>query len=478
VAFYRRQFSDLQIFLWDNCSTDGSPDLAASLGCHVMSWTGKYGPGEIDDYAYRDLKNHGWKKWVRAALQANAPFQWLIVGDMDEWLVVTDEDLRQELQRDTTILRTAMYNMSAPQGQREDLSDVDLFGLSRGAPNEPKNMVFRPDQIVDMRYNCGAHKIRPIGRVQFSQRLYTIKHMHPLSYPYFRRKNVRRAERAQQMQQQGLANHYTVDEGRIREMYESLVQRATEIPPPHDWMTAAEATVVVPAALEDSVLTDLPTADQLLLVLRGLGGTTPHTPLHHLMCRHGSPKSDALLSLYSACFSGVRHHPFRLFELGVGSQNPSWPSTLDERYRTGGSLFAWGEYFDHAQTRIMGADIDRHALVYDPPRIMSYCVDQTDKAAVKSLCDDWEEAKVTDSGLDLLVDDGLQEGYRARDAFLRKSVRKVRKGGMYVAENVDADAERVFRGQLPQLQKDFGFQVAELVHLSGQSSGCVLVILV
>jgi hypothetical protein len=185
--------------------------------------------------------------------------------------------------------------------------------------------------------------------------------------------------------------------------------------------------------------------------IRGFGSASRESPLLKLlrnsnavaatkMCRvmtkHGSDKGRGwhnYTTVYSALFPLGCVQPKRIFELGLGTNQPDLISTMGVEGRPGASLRGWAELFPNAV--IYGADIDRGSL-FQEPRIKTYYCDQLDSAAIREL---WAQPDLRD-GMDLLVEDGLHT-FEANISFLDGSLEHVTPGGLYVIEDI-ADNQR------------------------------------
>ena len=219
VEHYRSRIPQAAITILDNESTDGSVEIAQSLGCRVRSWASD---NQIDDHLFVTLKNEVWKHHRDG---------WVIVADMDEWLCITSIELKQAAARGITVLRTSGWNIVA-ESEREDLSDLDLHTLDHGVHmgSRDKLVAFRPDAITAMNYGIGAHESAPMGRVVFSPRTYLLKHMERLGTPWLRAKFIARAARAERMHAIGIARHYTSDLEKIDHRQASAVAAARRVP--------------------------------------------------------------------------------------------------------------------------------------------------------------------------------------------------------------------------------------------------------
>ena len=129
---------------------------------------------------------------------------------------------------------------------------------------------------------------------------------------------------------------------------------------------------------------------------------TARTRLCKIMLRHGDDKSHFhdYTQVYSILFKGLRNGPLRVFEFGLGSNNPSVPSNMGLTGKPGASLRGWREFFP--QALVYGADIDR-GILFQESRIKRFYCDQLDSQAISDL---WSQPELKD-GVDILIEDGL-----------------------------------------------------------------------
>jgi hypothetical protein len=133
-------------------------------------------------------------------------------------------------------------------------------------------------------------------------------------------------------------------------------------------------------------------------------------------------------TVYAALFAPIRTRPLRIFELGLGSNNPNMPANMSIDGRPGASLRGWRDFFPHA--RVYGADIDRDIL-FEEERIKTFYCDQCDAASIARL---WAEPELRD-GMDILIEDGMHS-FEANISFLEGSLAQLRPGGFYVVEDI------------------------------------------
>jgi len=160
-------------------------------------------------------------------------------------------------------------------------------------------------------------------------------------------------------------------------------------------------------------------------------------PTHscRIMTRYGSDKGRSwhnYTTVYDALFRDCR--PLRIFELGLGTNNPELPSTMGANGKPGASLRGWKRLFPAA--RIFGADID-HATLFREDRINTFWCDQLDSSAIRDV---WSKPELR-GGIDVIVEDGLHT-FEANQTFLEISLHFVTRGGWYIVEDIrDVDLD-------------------------------------
>ena len=215
IKHYRHYLPNCSITIYDNESTDNSVILAKSLGCNVISWSSN---NIIDDFKYIEIKNNCWKS-VKTG--------WVIVADMDEFLCVTEQDLVEETNNNVSVLTVNGVNMIGESGTL-DLTDIDLETIQKYSycPSESKSLCFFREKVTSMNYQLGAHNCRPKGRIVFSKKIYTNKHMNFLGLEYYADKSKARHSRSEMMRRRGIATHYTNCYERAKSSYLSALTRS------------------------------------------------------------------------------------------------------------------------------------------------------------------------------------------------------------------------------------------------------------
>jgi hypothetical protein len=162
-------------------------------------------------------------------------------------------------------------------------------------------------------------------------------------------------------------------------------------------------------------------------------------PLAELCDKYGSDKGEIKSSghpyqwpshnytdYYSRLFSHCRTHIQRVFECGLGTNNPALPSSMGESGKPGASLRAWRDYFPSAI--IYGGDIDR-GILFQEERIRTSYIDQLNTNAI---ADFWAWAGV--ENFDLMIDDGLHS-FEAGSNLFSNSFQYLSPTGIYVIED-------------------------------------------
>ena len=166
----------------------------------------------------------------------------------------------------------------------------------------------------------------------------------------------------------------------------------------------------------------------------------PHDLVSNLCDKYGSDKGEVKASghpylwpshtyadFYSRLFSHCRQSVKRVFECGLGTNNPNLVSSMGADGKPGASLRMWRDFFPNAT--IYGADIDRDIL-FEEDRIQTFHIDQLDP---KAITDYWKRVGVRD--FDLMVDDGLHT-FEAGSCLFEYSVPYLDKDGIYIIEDV------------------------------------------
>lgn len=180
---------------------------------------------------------------------------------------------------------------------------------------------------------------------------------------------------------------------------------------------------------------------------------TVATPLCEIMGRHKSDKGNQDITnslhnyttFYHSIFKDMRDKPLRIFELGLGTNNPEFTHWMGEDGRPGASLYGWSEFFPNAQ--VFGADID-DSILFQTDSIKTYYCDQTNPDAISKM---WNSPELHEP-FDIIVDDGLHE-YEANIHFFEHSIHKLAPNGYYIIEDVNRDQLPLFQQKVEEYKE-------------------------
>ena len=153
----------------------------------------------------------------------------------------------------------------------------------------------------------------------------------------------------------------------------------------------------------------------------------------------------------------MREDSLRVFELGLGTNNPNIPSSMGADGRPGASLYGWREFFTNSQ--IYGADIDKNIL-FNTNNIGTFYCDQTDPSVINTM---WESPELSEP-FDIIVEDGLHE-FSANVCFFENSIHKLENGGHYIIESVNVNELPLFKEQIERWYKKYTNLTFDIIQL-------------
>lgn len=156
--------------------------------------------------------------------------------------------------------------------------------------------------------------------------------------------------------------------------------------------------------------------------------------LGKLLADHGSDKSTG--HDYHLIYGAILDPDLSsaILEIGLGTNDPSIPSTMGADGRPGASLRAFRDFLQHAEC--FGADIDQKTL-FKEDRITTLLVDQLSSESVERLFADVGQP------LDLIIDDGLHAP-TANLSVLIEGLEHLRPGGWLVIEDIGAEKRDIW----------------------------------
>lgn len=155
------------------------------------------------------------------------------------------------------------------------------------------------------------------------------------------------------------------------------------------------------------------------------------TRLCEIMCRNKSDKGGDwhnYTRFYHSIFKDECEKELRIFELGIGTNNPKMASNMGINGRPGASLYGWEEFFPNSE--IYGADIDKE-IIFNTERIKTYYCDQRSPTSIKEM---WLNKELEEK-FDVIIDDGLHE-FDANVCFFENSIDKLKSKGYYIIEDL------------------------------------------
>jgi len=194
------------------------------------------------------------------------------------------------------------------------------------------------------------------------------------------------------------------------------------------------------------------------------------TILCEIMGRHNSDKGNKNITnswhnyttLYYHFFKNIIQNNLRVFELGLGTNNPNFKSNMGANGTPGASLYGWAEFFPNAQ--IFGADIDR-GILFNKDRIKTFYCDQTNPDIIKEM---WAEPLLKDD-FDIIIEDGLHE-FDANVCFFENSIHKLKKGGVYIAEDITKHDFPKFESKLLEWEDKYTDCLFKLIPLQSSKN--------
>ncbi len=175
------------------------------------------------------------------------------------------------------------------------------------------------------------------------------------------------------------------------------------------------------------------------------------TPLCFMFDEVGSDKGvgwHQYSRFYNELFLIAKHEDFNLFEMGLGTNDPTIESTMGSGGNPGASLYIWKIFFRRA--KIFGADIDRKIL-FQEPRIQTFYCDQTNVCDIEAM---WNSEDLKEKRFGIMIDDGLHT-FEAGKVFFEHSVHKLLPGGVYIIEDIANETVPQFRVQIEEWKEKY-----------------------
>lgn len=198
------------VTLFDNYSSDGTPDIARDMGATVNQFGT---PGVLSDDDYLTVKNNCWKK---------SKADWVFVGDADEiiWHPHLETEFKIQSELGATIFKTIGWDVVSHYMPQDSFMEI-----TNGYRNEnySKLAVFNPQAITEIGYKYGCHVAKPSGDVVYADKSLLLLHYRNIGGPQrlVNRHALYRPRMSEKNRRFGLGCHYEyTDEQRVKEWEE------------------------------------------------------------------------------------------------------------------------------------------------------------------------------------------------------------------------------------------------------------------
>lgn len=180
------------------------------------------------------------------------------------------------------------------------------------------------------------------------------------------------------------------------------------------------------------------------------------TPLCEIMGRNKSDKGNEDIksswhnytTFYYSIFKERCKEKLRIFELGIGTNNPQIACNMGINGRPGASLYGWEEFFPNSE--IYGADIDKK-IIFNTERIKTYYCDQTNAIIIKEM---WNKKELEEKFFDIIIEDGLHT-YDANVCFFENSIEKLNSKGYYIIEDINTKDEERYINKIKEWENQY-----------------------
>ena len=216
-----------KIRIYDNQSTDGTPDIIKKHFPHVEI-EDYYSANEINDKIYQEIKNTCWK---------GSDADYVIVCDMDEFLYAPNmAGTLAELHRLKVVLPGVEgYNMYAPQfptDYKKPLTRQVHEGVR--ANTFDKQIIFCPQMVSEINYLPGCHRCLPQKTIILIEEPkyepLKLLHMKYLGPDYVKERYAMYATRLSEFNRNnGFGAEYPKGKGFIDELFDMMLKHKKKV---------------------------------------------------------------------------------------------------------------------------------------------------------------------------------------------------------------------------------------------------------
>lgn len=185
------------------------------------------------------------------------------------------------------------------------------------------------------------------------------------------------------------------------------------------------------------------------------------TNLCDIMKRNGSDKAlckHNYTTFYNEILKNFKEESLNVFELGLGTNNPYIESSMGIHGIPCASIYGWKDFLKNSN--IYGADIDKNILIYNYDIKTYYCNQLSSLDILKM----YFNKDLFDISFDFIVEDGLHT-FDANMNFLQNSLWKLKKGGIYIIEDITIEYFDKFKLILKDIQIRYNLNYINILNI-------------
>lgn len=225
LPHFLKHYSDFceKIFIYDNCSTDGSLDISKEFPkVHTKTY---FTDEQIRDDIYLKIKNDCWKN-------SRGNCDYVIVCDIDEFIYHPDLSafLEESFRKGVSLFQSKGYHMISknyPGRQTNILKEITEGTRAEGFD---KFSVFDPNKVEEINYDYGAHGCFPIGELNFSTHELKLLHYKYMGIDYMLSRYKEMGKRLSKYnKKKKLGYHYDFSSSRLKREYKQVWDKKEQV---------------------------------------------------------------------------------------------------------------------------------------------------------------------------------------------------------------------------------------------------------
>jgi hypothetical protein len=150
--------------------------------------------------------------------------------------------------------------------------------------------------------------------------------------------------------------------------------------------------------------------------------------------------------LYDYLFKHLRNEDLNIFEVGI--------------YH-GDSAKSWREYFPKSKIYLADVNVEFFSHVENIDNLQCFHCDQDNPHSIRNM---WMNDALINLEFDIIMDDGKHE-FTSNLNFFRESIRKLKKGGIFIVEDLTFSTYYAFESIVNQLQNEYSLDYIKLMKL-------------